>query len=82
MNPIVKFFCRFGKTKHTPIAESPKTPLLHISDFDNLYNQLALELARPHLQLGQKVDEKKVYLLRQQLDELVCRELGTLNYQI
>lgn len=50
------------------------TPLpkveVHISDFDNLWNQLSLELAQPKLRLGATVDEEKVRSLRAQLAAL------------
>lgn len=48
----------------------------HISDYDNLWNQIAVELARAHLQIvpNPPVDMKKVKRLQQELREVSKRD--------
>lgn len=66
-----KFFSCFFKRRTPKQVRQPQTvaPLreVKISEFDNLWNQLALELSRPHLDPNYKIDEKKVAELQQKL---------------
>lgn len=61
----------FVSRRRRPVL-APLPPVeVHISPFNNVWNQLSLELARPQLCRGAVVNWDKVRSLRQQLDELV-----------
>ncbi|MBI2475620.1 MAG: hypothetical protein HYV67_00030 [Candidatus Taylorbacteria bacterium] len=47
-----------------------KPTFAHISEFNNVWNQLAIELAGPKLNPDLKVDEEKVKRLRKRLVEI------------
>jgi len=65
---IRSFFFWCGKSA---LVSPPVAPiLLHISDYDNLYNQLALELAKPSLNPEWRVDEGRIALLRERIRAL------------
>ena len=63
---LKRFFERKKVIQQVPI---PVT-LLNISEFNNVWNQLACELARPDLNMFDRPDEKKVKRLKARLIEL------------
>lgn len=64
--------CRrlFAKRPQTEVTTQQKPAVFHISEFNNVWNQLAAELAKPSLNPNWKVDSEKVARLKKRLDDL------------
>jgi hypothetical protein len=66
---------KFPFIKRPAVVLTKPVPI-QISDFDNVWNQLAIELARPHLHWSAAPDEAKIRALRAKLNSLILRAHG------
>lgn len=62
---LLRFF-----RKKSPVVPVRQPVEVHLSEFNNLWNQMALEESRPDRCPGYLVDKEKIRLLQEQMNKL------------